>query len=155
MKKVQKQQMGELLKDPTLQVSKARNPLAVIYRQILLETRMNSMKWNQLMTRYINDPRNGIPDNNTKRHQARNNLNRQLAAPRLSFKTIMRGFRVLFPLEIEMSFKINWGFRTTKHAIVIYKRAGESGIATVETAEEMEDLFVDDDVDQTEEDTDA
>ena len=52
--------------------------LSRMFEDIIFKTNISLMKWNDLMTAYIKDPRNSIPANNKEQSSERGNVQKEL-----------------------------------------------------------------------------
>lgn len=101
----------------------AKNPLALLFRLILRDLRMQPYRWNQLMDRFLSNPRNGIADNPRDRSSARGNLNKELFKDKLTFGTIMRGLALLDPTKVRFEIHCTWkNAKTTIHGVDVLTR---------------------------------
>lgn len=112
--------INKILTNTTKRVTEARNPLARMWRQILLDLNVTPMAFDKMINRYLDDPRNHIPKDPKKRSTERGNMMKELSKPSITWKTLEKGLR-LFPfteLTIELHFK--WGSgRTTIHGLTM------------------------------------
>jgi len=69
--------------------------LASLFRRMLKELDINYSKWNNMMLRYIMDPRNCIPNNNKDQASARGNLQKELLKEKMSWKVFCKGLRFM------------------------------------------------------------
>jgi hypothetical protein len=96
-----------LLSSPFKGVEKAEGALSKLWRVILFNKKVDANAAEALMQKYLNDPRNSIATNSDKSSR-RNNLSNALAEPDMTFKTLLRGFRLMNPLKIELILRITW-----------------------------------------------
>ena len=94
--------------------------LSTLFERIMTDLDINTYKWNQLMVRFINDPRKCIPTNTKEQSSARGNLQKELLKPRMSWKVFCKGISFLsikkFKLTIEAYHENG---KTTNHSIMI------------------------------------
>lgn len=89
--------------------SEASGVLAKLWRLILADRKISPLTWNELMKRYLNDPRNGIPADVRERSSARGNLHKELKRPRMTWKVFLKGLRFLNPpYGMEFTVKLYW-----------------------------------------------
>ena len=64
--------------------------------------------WNDLINKYLNDPRNGIniQDRDTK-SSARGNITKELTRPEITWKVFCKGLRVINACKMELSIKLH------------------------------------------------
>lgn len=94
--------------------------LAKLYRQILFSLHISPTKEWSLMNHYLEDPLNGIKQTSKRKASARSNLMGALTAPKMSFRTFLRGCRLLRMEGIKITVEpIMPGGFSTSHSIVI------------------------------------
>lgn len=104
--------------------------LARLWRQILFDLRISSLKWHSLIGDYINSLRKkelGNPstqslDENENRSPTnislRGTLNKEMAGPSLTYKTFLKGLSILGAIKIKMSIEITWANKNkTTHSL--------------------------------------
>lgn len=69
--------------------------LASMFRTIMEEIGINETRWNHLMTDYVLDKNNCIPNNNKDQSSARGNLQKELLKNKMSWKVFCKGIRFL------------------------------------------------------------
>ncbi len=117
------QNRKSLLESSDKGISSAKNPLALLFRQILRDLKMQPYRWNQLMDRFLSNPRNGIPDSSRDRASARGNLNKELFKERLTFGTLLRGLALLDPRKVRFELHCTWtNGKTTIHGVDVLTR---------------------------------
>lgn len=94
--------LKEIVSDSDKQVTKSRNPLAKLYRKILLERNVNHSSIDHYLNQYLDDPRMGIPRNSKDRSSERGNLLKQLGKSSISWKIFVKGLRLLRPKHIKL-----------------------------------------------------
>lgn len=111
--------LNRMLQSPDKGASEASGVLAKLWRLILAERNITPLAWNELMKRYLNDPRNGIPADVRERSSARGNLHKELKRPRMTWKVFLKGLRFLNPpFGMEFSVKLYWQKETaTVHTL--------------------------------------
>lgn len=116
--------------------SAATGMLSSIFRKILAELNMNPTKWNLLMGRYLNDPRNRVPRNSRSRSSTRGNLNKELTKPKMTWQNFEKGIRFLNPRKARFIVKLTWSTgKTSTHEIGI-DHIGEEPIELNEPLDE-------------------
>lgn len=86
----------------------ARNELAYLFRQILVDVKVPPNRWNELMVRYLDNPRNGIPNTVRDRSTARGNLNKDLQRPTMTWKVFSKGIVFLSPKGFTLEVTLEW-----------------------------------------------
>lgn len=84
-----------VLTDSTREVEDARNILARLFRQILLERQIGPTEALQLMAAWIADPKNNIPHTLRGASYERGNLIKELSNSRMSWKVFIKAMRWL------------------------------------------------------------
>lgn len=92
--------------------------LAAFYRRILKGEQVDKYVWGSLMLRYVDNPRNGVPNTQDARSSVRGNLNRELRSSVMTWMSFDKGLKFLNPLyyvaEIEFHTHEN-----TKHSFAL------------------------------------
>lgn len=139
------QNKRSLLESPHKGVDAAENPLARLWRQILRDLGMEPYRWQQLMDRFLKNPRNGIPSTSRDQSSARGNLNKELFKTRLTFPTMMRGLALLDPRKIRFEVHMTWNNgKTTVHGVDVLTRRSvlEHGQAHIDAMpDEIDDML--------------
>lgn len=109
--------LRDIVADTDKQVSQSRNPLAKLYRTILLEKNITHSTIDHYLTQYLDDPTLGIPKNSKDRSSERGNLLKQLGRPTISWKIFTKGLRLLRPrhVRITLTFTDQRGVVTNHH----------------------------------------
>lgn len=110
--------LKEVVVDTDKQISRSRNPLAKMYRTILLDLAINHSSIDHYLNQYLDDPRLRIPKNSKDRSSERGNLLKQLGKDSLSWKIFTKGLRLLRPKHIKFTIEFtNQRGETTSHSI--------------------------------------
>lgn len=88
--------------------SLAENAAAKLFRGVLLDIGIDGRSWDRLIRRYVTDPKNGIPNNSTKRSSARSNLNRALSKPKITWRTFRSAIALLGPKSVSYEVDLVW-----------------------------------------------
>lgn len=98
-------------------IAEAENIQTRLFRKILWDLDIHPYKWAHLLSRYLNDPRNGYTTK-AARDSRRGNLNKELRKPRLTFGTVMEGIKLLGPLRMRLIAEFDWeSGKTTQHMV--------------------------------------
>lgn len=109
-----------MLNTPEKGVREAKGPLAKLFRQILADLNVTPMKFDNLMKKYVTDPRNSIPQDGRSRSSARGNLVKVMQGPEMTWKNFMRCIRFLDPVEARFEVHLKWRNKTiTVHGFTI------------------------------------
>lgn len=101
--------LNRLLVSPTKEQNEARGVLARLWRCVLMDIGMTPSVWHRLMTSYLNNPENGIAQNDGKRKSStRGNMNKALGKQTMSWKTFITGIRFLSPVSAEFEIRLKW-----------------------------------------------
>lgn len=95
--------LKEIVADTDKQVSQSNNPLAKLYRTMLLELGVNHYTIDQYINQYLDDPQLGIPKNSKDRSSERGNLLKQLGKPAISWKIFTKGLHLLRPRHVKLT----------------------------------------------------
>lgn len=95
--------LKEIVADTDKQITQSRNPLARLYRTILLEKDINHNTIDHYLNQYLDDPALGIPRNSKDRSSERGNLLKQLGKPTISWKIFTKGLRLLRPRHVRIT----------------------------------------------------
>jgi hypothetical protein len=94
--------------------------LASLFRRMLKELDINYSKWNNMMVRYIMDPRNCIPNNNKDQASARGNLQKELLKEKMSWKVFCKGLRFMAIPKFEIIIKAHHpNGKITEHSLPV------------------------------------
>lgn len=87
-------------------VSETKDELASFYRRILKGEQIDKYVWGSLMLRYVDNPRNGVPNTPEARSSVRGNLHRELRSNVMTWMSFDKGLKFLNPLyyvaEVEL-----------------------------------------------------
>lgn len=112
------EKLRSLLADPAKGVDQAEGVLSRLFRQILADNKVGSYAWNNLMERYLDDPRNGIPKNGKDRSSARGNLGKELYRSSMTWKVFRKGLQFLGARRVKFTVECEWSNRRkTVHSV--------------------------------------
>lgn len=97
--------LTRMLEDPNKEIHKtygAHGLLSKLFRVMLKDMKVTGYRFSLLMEKYLNDPKNNVPNNLKERTSNRGNTNKELSNPRMSWKVFakamsflrLRGFRL-------------------------------------------------------------
>lgn len=98
----------DILDDPNKGIEEAENIPARLFRTMLLQLNIHPWRWAQLLSRYVADPRNNIPQTRKDINHARGNMNKELKKSRITFPTLMRGIRLFNPVAVTFRIELEW-----------------------------------------------
>lgn len=77
--------------------------LSRLFRQMLMDFGIDGARYSSLLTRFMNDPANNIPNNRADRASKIGNFNKEFGKPSMSWKKFVEAIRLLqFHGEIEL-----------------------------------------------------
>lgn len=130
--------LNRMLSDPDKerdQTSGANGILARLWRTMLTELNVNAMKFNAYLESYIQDPRNGVPNNRKDQTSHRGNLTKEFARPQMTWRVFCKGLRFLQFTEIKFIIQARHVTgKVTEHTTSI----------TLNDPNVVEDLLIDD-----------
>lgn len=97
-----------MLVDPRKEIHRANGPLAKLYRRILWDLDIKPEQINALILKWLDDPKNGIPNNGKSRSTERGNIIKDLSKPEMTWKNFVKGIRLLRPLRVRFIVSIDW-----------------------------------------------
>lgn len=97
----QQSNMRTILEDKQKKISASGNLLTRLWRTILYEEGITVKIYDNMMRRYLHNPNSGIEDNATARNNHRGNLTKELSSNHMTFRSLMKGLRVLEVEEFE------------------------------------------------------
>lgn len=90
-------------------VGSSRDFLSRIYRTIVFkDLKLTPETLHLLVNNYVKQPESGVADNDRDMASAKAYIIRAIMADRMTFRTFLEGFKVLFPLSMEINFKFKW-----------------------------------------------
>lgn len=109
---------SEILNEPDRGLSKARSPLARLFRKVLDEMRITPLQWKAMMANYLENPKNREGDTGSDINSVRGNLNKELKKPWMTMKVFMKAVRFLAPKSARLELHMTWhDNRTTIHGV--------------------------------------
>lgn len=94
--------------------------LASLFRIIMHEIGINNEKFNYLMLRYLDDPRNHIPRNIRERSTVRGNLKKQLLKNTMTWKVFCKGMVFLNVKELDLNLVLEHSdYSVSEHKLLI------------------------------------
>ena len=113
-------ELNDVFKARDKLIREAENEPAKLFRLIACELDVGVMKWNQLVTRYFKSRFSSTPKNPKEIGQDRNNFNRALARPRVTWNNFIKALMILGPQKIEINIKLHWKRnRITTHTVIV------------------------------------
>jgi hypothetical protein len=76
--------------------------LSSMFRSIMQRLGVGPEKWGYLMRLYVQDPRNGVPDNDEVRGSTRGNLSTALSNDYMTWKVFCRGLKFLRIMHVRI-----------------------------------------------------
>lgn len=89
--------------------------LSRLWQQQLKDLGINIQRWNDLMYKFVTDPRNNYPNNKRDQQSARGNLTKEFARPEMTWKVFMKAQRFLGVKDLTIAIECNFvnGTRST------------------------------------------
>lgn len=82
------------------------NALAKILRGLMYDMNIGPLQMSQLLTRWLDNPRNGIPKTGSGRSNKRGNLIKEIAKPRITWPVFEKAIVVLAPATYSVTVKL-------------------------------------------------
>lgn len=101
-----KRELRDLLVTEDRGESTARGLLSKLLSRILRDLGIGPNVHNTLMTKFLNDPNSGIPQNNRERNNWRGNFAKQITHPNMSPGVFLNALRVYRVFRFEISIKL-------------------------------------------------
>lgn len=119
--------IGDLLNRDDKAIEDAKNPAAILFRQIAIELNLTSNKWNDKLNRYLEETDGGGLSKD-KRVSEKNNINRSLVMPSITWKKFRKVLDILKPRSISYELSLKWDpdlvFGKEKPDSIKYKSIG-------------------------------
>lgn len=113
-----KKNKRDILTEEDRGVGTAENLPAKMFRTILFDLGMHPHRWGWLLSRYLSDPRNNIPQTQKAIYETRGNMNKELRKERITFPNLLRGIRVLNPRSMKFHIELEWwSGKSTVHTV--------------------------------------
>lgn len=120
--------IAKMLEDPKKELNKTFGPvgaLSKLFRVILFELKVSPYRFSMLMDRFLNDPKNQVPDNPKERFNNRGNLNKEFSNPAMSWKVFIKCMKFLQFTELRLTLEARHNDGTiTSHRAMIDLRDG-------------------------------
>jgi hypothetical protein len=123
-----------LLNSSDKKENEARNVLSKLFRRICRECNILPSRYDMLMKKYLDDPRNKIPKEGKKRSSDRNNLNKELARDDMTYNTFLKALRLLAPERVKLTVSLEW------RAGIVTEHAAVFKVKDIDTTEQEETI---------------
>lgn len=131
MSTIPDKKITKILESESKGKEEARGVLSHLWRVILSERKIMPSAWARYMSEYLSDPRNGIPTEGKKRSSDRNNLNKELSRPDMTWNVFYKGLKLLqvvrFKMDITLTFPSG---RSSTHTTVVNIRRKNDPVNT-------------------------
>jgi hypothetical protein len=100
-----KNKLVRLLNDPTKGMYETygiNGILAHLFRRMLHDLNVNTLRWGSLMYDFITDPRNGVPDNKKDQTSMRGNFVKEFERRQMTWKVFCKAMRFLQMVRIQL-----------------------------------------------------
>lgn len=115
-------QMLDILHDPDKKIDGARDVLSKAFRTLLRESRFSVIDWNSRMPRYLQDPRNRIPQNSKDMSSARGNLSKELSRNTMTWNVFMKGLSFINPKSVKLTLDVEFEGGAINLPMTIYRQ---------------------------------
>lgn len=88
------------------------NPLTKLFRGILLDRNIGSITWNRRLTMFLKSAFSRVPKNAKDIGQERNNFNRAVSRPSMTWKTFQKAVQVIGPVRYRITIDMEWRDKT-------------------------------------------
>lgn len=99
-----------VLNAPDKEVGQATGILAKLWRGIMGQYAMDEERYDRLMEMWLNNPRNGIPNDAKKRSSARGTLSKELFRDDMTWRVFLKAIRFISPLAVRIQVTVEWPF---------------------------------------------
>lgn len=89
-------------------VSEALNTPAKLFRLVCLDKGVSKIKWDKLLSQYLNSARSGVSKDKLSLSFTRSNLNRALGKKTITWDKLKTGLSILHKGKIEVKIELNW-----------------------------------------------
>ena len=138
----------ELLGLPDKGSSRSREVLVKLFRDMLGDLQIREDTWDRLLKHYLSDPANGISQDPKERSSAQGNLNKALFSDTMTWRTFVKGIRVLIYLLVYARIEIHYqrpNGPVLSQGFNLIDRRNSSGQTNVDVLElDDEDGYVED-----------
>lgn len=112
--------LSELLRDPEKGVGRATNVVSRLWRTILRDNGVNHSQLNTLIHEHIRKDEKSAALSHKRKSQEKGNLIKELENDKMTFKNLMKGLRVLNPLQVDFTITIKWNrYTTSTHTVQV------------------------------------
>jgi hypothetical protein len=115
--------LSKMLEDPNKGIHSTYGSVGMLsrlFRTILKDLEIGGYQFNMLMARYLNDPRNNVPENKRDQTSNRGNLNKEFQKSTMTWKVFCKAMRFLkftgFKITIEAK---HANGRVTAHSVEV------------------------------------
>ena len=98
----------EILGLPDKGSSRSREVLVKLFRDMLGDLQIREDTWDRLLKHFLSDPANGISQDPKERSSAQGNLNKALFSDTMTWRTFVKGIRVLIYLLVYARIEIHY-----------------------------------------------
>lgn len=106
--------MQQILSAPDKGASKTpgiNGVLSRLFRLLMIDMKIDAMRWGSLMNAYIKDARNDIPNNRRDQTSIRGNLTKEFARPQMTWKVFMKAMRFLQVSNVKITIEVTHSSR--------------------------------------------
>lgn len=119
-------ELKRLLDSPDKKVKEAENALANLFRKIVGDHHISTLKWDFLVTRYLRSSLSRTAKNAKDIGQDKNNLNRALAKNAITYNNFIKALMIMGPSTIKITITMDWkNNKTTVNEVEIVNPVAE------------------------------
>lgn len=98
----------KMMDDQRKLVHESANPVTLLFRLILEDIDLGSISWNRKLTTFLNSHFSRTPKNPKDIGQERNNFNRAISRPAMTWKTFQKAIQIMGPLRYSITIDMEW-----------------------------------------------
>lgn len=84
------------------------NPLTKLFRRLLAAEQIKPTTWNNRLTMFLNSAFSRVPKNARDIGQERNNFNRAIARPSMTWKTFQKAIQIMGCVQYRITIDMEW-----------------------------------------------
>jgi|SRR5690606_27215402 len=113
-------ELKSMLEDKDKKYMESTNALAALFRKILTDYNVTPMYWNDIVTRFFRSRYSKVAKNSKDIGQERNNFNRAMARPKITWNNFIRALMIMGPESVDIRITMNWKKgKKTQHEITV------------------------------------
>lgn len=100
--------LQEILSSPDKNIAETTNPLARLFRLVLLDHGVGYDQFNRAITAYLNREQKAAERSKKEQSREKGNLVKELSGSSFTFKNFTKALRVLNPVSAELTLTLKW-----------------------------------------------